>query len=95
MKTLNEVLEGKDKFEMVFDNITTYPDSRYIILKSKIQNSYSASILVKQRDQFIDSLLNDPIDFKAEKLNIKWIIEDREAVYVPVAKNTSASGLNK
>ena len=95
VKTLNDVLEGKDRFEMVFENITTYPDSRYIILKSKVQNSYSASLLVKQRDAFIDSLLNDPINFKDQKLNVNWAIEDREAVYVPVANSTSASGLNR
>ena len=50
VNSLNEVINGTDKFEMVFDNITTYPDSRYILLKSKLQNGYSASILVKQKD---------------------------------------------
>ncbi|RZJ74227.1 MAG: hypothetical protein EOO47_21470 [Flavobacterium sp.] len=95
VKTLNEVLEGKDRFDMVFENITTYPDSRYIILRSKVQNSYSASILVQQRDQLIDSLLNNPRDFKDEKLNLNWKVIDREAVYVPVANDTSAKGLNK
>ena len=95
INSLNEVLDGRDKFEMVFDNITTYPDSRYILLKSKLQNGYSASILVKQKDQLIDSLLNDPINFKDQKLVIKWNVIDQEAVYIPVVKNTSASGLNK
>jgi hypothetical protein len=83
INSLNDVLNGKDKFDMVFDNITTYPDSRYIILRSKFQNSYSASILVNDKDQFIDSLLNDPINFKNQKLNINWIVKDHEAVYVP------------
>ena len=95
IKSLNDVVNGNDKFEMVFENITTYPDSRYIILRSKIQNSYMASILVKERDVFIDSLLNDPINFKDQKLNLKWEIKDHEAIYVPVANNTSASGLNR
>jgi hypothetical protein len=81
--SLNDVLNGNDKFDMVFDNITTYPDSRYIILRSKIRNSYSASILVTQKDLLIDSLLNDPIQFKNQKLNINWTIKDQEAVYVP------------
>jgi hypothetical protein len=80
--SLNEVVNGTDKFDMVFENITTYPDSRYIMLKSKIQNSYMASILVKEKDAFIDSLLNDPINFKDQKLNLKWEIQDHEAVYV-------------
>ena len=95
VSTLNDVINGSDKFEMVFENITTYPDSRYIVLRSKIQNSYTASILVRQKDNFVDSLLNDPINFKDQKLNFKWQVKDREAVYVPVANNTSASGLKR
>ena len=83
VNTLNEVINGTDKFEMVFESITTYPDSRYIILRSKTQNNYSASILVKEKDSFVDSLLNDPINFKDQKLKLKWVIQDREAVYVP------------
>ncbi|MBB2145855.1 hypothetical protein GM921_10185 [Pedobacter sp. LMG 31464] len=95
VNSLNNVLNGSDKFDVVFESITTYPDSRYIILRSKIQNSYSASVLVKERDAFIDSLLNDPINFKDQKLNFKWVVKDNEAIYVPVANNTSANGLNK
>ncbi|RYG09605.1 MAG: hypothetical protein EOO07_23575 [Chitinophagaceae bacterium] len=93
--SLNDVLAGNDKFEMVFENITTYPDARYIVLKSKIQHSYSASILVNEKDEFIDSLLNNPMQFKNQKLNIDWTVKDQEAVYVPVANKTSANGLNK
>lgn len=79
---LNDVVEGKDKFEMVFENITTYPDSRYIVLRGKIQKNYMSSILVPERDQFIDSLLNTPIIFKDKKLDLKWKIEGHEAVYI-------------
>jgi len=96
LKVMNNAIKGADKFDMVFQNITTYPDSRYIVLKSKVLNNYTASILVKERDKFIDSLLNTPAIFKDEKLNIKWKIADKEAIYVPVADTvTSASGLNK
>jgi hypothetical protein len=93
--SLKSVLNGDDKFDMVFESIRTYPDSRYITLRSKMPNSYTASILVKERDAFIDSLLNYPILFKDKKLNFKWEVVDREAVYVPVSSNTSASGLNR
>lgn len=81
--SLKNILSGRDKFDMVFESIRTYPDSRYITLRSKEPNSYSSSILVKERDAFIDSLLNYPILFKDKKLNFKWQIIDREAVYVP------------
>lgn len=79
---LNDVVEGKDKFAMVFENITTYPDSRYIILRGKIQKNYMSSILVPERDVFIDSLLDMPIIFKDKTLNIRWDVRDHEAVYV-------------
>ncbi len=84
---LKNVLSGTDKFDMVFESIRTYPDSRYITLRNKEQNGYTASILVKERDVFIDSLLNFPILFKDKKLNFKWEVVDREAVYVPLGEN--------
>lgn len=83
VSVLNDIVNGNDKFDMVFDNITTYPDSRYIMLKSKYNTNYMASVLVQQKDALIDSLLNDPINFKNQKLNIKWVVKDHEAVYVP------------
>jgi hypothetical protein len=84
VNSLKSVLNGTDKFDMVFESIRTYPDSRYIILRNKEPNSYTASILVKEKDAFIDSLLNYPILFKDKKLNFKWEVVDREAVYVPL-----------
>ena len=80
--SLKNVLTGADRFDMVFESIRTYPDSRYITLRSKEPNSYSASVLVKDRDVFIDSLLNFPILFKDKKLNFNWEVRDREAVYI-------------
>lgn len=94
-KAINDAVLGMDKFEMVFDNITTYPEYLYINLKSKKQGAYKAAVLIKSKDAFIDSLLNMPGLFKDEKLHIKWQIADKEAVYVPVAATTSAKGLNK
>jgi len=96
IKGLNDAILGADKFEMVFDNITTYPESHYINLKNKKLHTYKATILVQTRDAYIDSLLTMPAQFKEEKLTLKWKIEDNEAVYVPVADTTtSASGLNR
>ncbi len=84
---LKNVLNGTNKFDMVFESIRTYPDTRYITLQSKDPNSYTASILVKERDGFIDSLLNYPILFKDKKLDFRWEILDREAIYVPLGGN--------
>jgi hypothetical protein len=96
IKSIKDAIAGTDKFELVFDNITTYPEAWYITLKSKNPNNYKASLLVNKKDAFIDSLLNTPSLFKEEKLKLRWKIEDKEAIYVPVEETkTSASGLNK
>lgn len=96
IKAVKDAVQGTDKFDMVFDHIATYPDARYITLKSKLKSSYKANILVKQKDAYIDSLMNTPEIFRDQKLKLRWKIEDQEAVYVPVAAiTTSASGLNK
>lgn len=84
VNSLENVLDGNEKFDMVFESIRTFPESRYITLRSKAPNSYTASVLVKERDSFIDSLLNYPIMFKDKKLNFKWEVVDREAIYVPI-----------
>lgn len=91
-----DALAGVNKFELVFDKLVQLPDARHLLLKGKIPNGYSASILVEEPDLLIDSLQNDPRHFNARKLNFNWEIKDHEAVYVPVAANlTSAKGLNK
>lgn len=95
VSTLQQLLNGTDKFDMVFESISTYPDSRYIILRGKIQPNYTASILVKEKDAFIDSLLNDPLHFENQKLAFKWVVKNQEAIYVPVMGNTSANGLKR
>lgn len=93
---LENAIKGTDKFEMIFQNISTYPDASYILLKGKNAANYTASIRVKDKDAFIDSLLHTPSIFKEEKLRLKWKIADKEAVYVPVADTvTSARGLNR
>lgn len=96
IKLLNDAVNGADKFDLVFDNVISAPDERYILLKSKIAGGYTASISVKETDIYVDSLLKDPSNFKDKKLNIKWDVKDKEAVYVPVAASvTSANGLKR
>ncbi|WP_316790996.1 hypothetical protein [Pedobacter frigoris] len=93
---LNQAVEGSNNFEMIFDRFISTPDTKYILLKGKIPGDYSATILVNENDALTDSLINDPSLFKDRKLNVKWKIENDEALYVPVAaKVTSASGLKR
>ncbi len=61
------------------------------MLKDKLNHCWLPYELDK-----MDSLLKDPLAFKGEKLNIKWEVKDKEAVYVPVAASvTSANGLKR
>ena len=93
---LNDALAGQNKFELVFDQYMPAPDGQYLLLKSKIPGAYSSSLLVKEEDALIDSIKQYPALFKDARLNLKWEINEKEAVYVPVAaKVTSASGLNR
>jgi hypothetical protein len=96
IRKLNDALQQQNQFEMVFDNVTSYPDATFVMLKSKGQNAYKASVQLTAKDAFIDSLVNYPAIFKDEKLSFKWKVSNQEAVYVPEeSTSTSASGLNK
>lgn len=93
---LNDALAGQNKFETVFDQYVPTPEGQYLLLKNKIPGGYSSSLVVKDEDALIDSIKQDPSLFKDAKLNLKWEIHEKEAVYVPVAaKVTSASGLKR
>jgi hypothetical protein len=93
---LNDALLQRNKFEMVFDNVSVYPDASFVVLKSKGDNGYSAALQLAAKDPFIDSLINYPATFKGEKLNLKWKISNEQAVYVPEGStSTSANGLNR
>ena len=93
---LKDAIRASNKFEVVFDNIIPSAGESLIILKNKLSDGYSASVVVKDQDEFIDSLIRMPAVFKDKKLNFKWQVNDKEAVYVPVAASvTSARGLNR
>jgi hypothetical protein len=93
---LNDALEQRNKFEMVFDNVSKYPDATFVVLKSTAPNGYSAAVQLAEKDPFIDSLINYPATFKGEKLKLKWTVKNGQAIYVPEGStSTSASGLNR
>ncbi|WP_316811312.1 hypothetical protein [Pedobacter heparinus] len=93
---LKDAINASNKFEVLFDNIIPAEAESRIVLKSKLPDGYQAAVMVNDTDLFIDSLINRPSLFKDKKLNIKWQVIDREAIYVPVAASiTSARGLNK
>lgn len=93
---LKDAIHASNKFEVVFDNIISVAEESRILLKNKLPDGYSATVVVKDQDAFIDSLISMPAVFKDRKLNFKWRVNDKEAVYVPVAARvTSASGLNR
>jgi hypothetical protein len=96
IRTLQDALQQKDKFDVVFDNVTTYPDAAFVMLKSREQNGYKASVRLTGKDQYVDSLINYPENFRNERLNLKWTVSNGTAIYVPEeSTSTSASGLKR
>jgi len=96
IKFLQNALAQQNQFEMVFEAIHVLPEESYMSLKSKTSSDYQATLLIEEKDAFIDSLVADPLKYKGEKIRFNWIIKDKQAIYVPVAsKVTSAKGLNK
>lgn len=96
VRQLQDALEGRNNFELVFDGIARYPDASFITLKSRNPNGYTAQVQLKDKDAFVDSLQRDPARFKSSKINFNWKIENMQAVYVPSGStSTSASGLKR
>lgn len=96
LKTMDDAIAQNGPFALYFEQFIDIPEESIIQLKGAGQNSYTANVIVRTTDPLIDSLQHQPGKFKNEKLNFKWEITDKEAVYVPVAASlTSAKGLNK
>lgn len=96
LKTMDDAIAQNGQFALHFEQFIDIPEESILQLKSTGQNSYTANVIVRTPDALIDSLQRQPANFKNEKLNFKWEIADKEAVYVPVGANlTSAKGLNK
>ncbi|PST84213.1 hypothetical protein C7T94_05690 [Pedobacter yulinensis] len=81
LETLEDALHRRNRFDMVFDNITAHPEAAYIVLKSKDPNGYTSSVLVKDRDAWVDSVENNVGMFKDKHLNVRFRIENGEAIY--------------
>lgn len=96
LKNMEDAISGTGSFVMNFEQFIDIPEESIIQLKSGEKNGYTANVIVKTADALIDSLQSNPANFKNQKINFKWEIVDKEAVYVPVgAKVTSAKGLNR
>jgi hypothetical protein len=94
--TINDAINGTNMFDLVFDDIIKMPNETRIVLKAKSPGLYNSNIIVKETDNYIDSILKDPLLFKEQKLNLRWRVADKEAIYVPVdAGKTSAKGLKR
>lgn len=96
LKKMDDAIAGSGLFAMNFDQFIDIPEESIIQLKNSEPNGYISNVIVNTPDELIDSLQHHPLKFKGKKINFRWEIQDREAVYVPVgAKVTSAKGLNK
>ncbi|WP_316819883.1 hypothetical protein [Pedobacter gandavensis] len=96
LKIMEDAIAQNGSFTLYFDQFIDIPEESIIQLKSNARNGYTANVIVRKNDALTDSLQHQAEEFKNKRLNFKWVIADKEAVYVPVAANvTSAKGLNK
>lgn len=96
LKTMEDAIAQNGPFALYFEQFIDIPEESIIQLKSNTRNGYTANVIVRTNDALTDSLQHQPEKFRNTKLNLKWKIEDKEAIYVPVAAQlTSAKGLNK
>ena len=80
--TLENAINQRGEFKLVFEGITEYPKARYIILGRDELDAYRAAIRVEKEDDFIAALASDPATYKGARLELDWEISpDNEAVY--------------
>lgn len=82
IESLENALNQKGSFNVVFQGITEYPKARYIILSKDEVNSYRAVIRVDKDDEFIKELSNNTQKYTGAKLKLDYAISNgAEIVY--------------
>lgn len=83
IKRLNDALDQRGKFNLVFQGITESPQSRYIILGRNDVDAYRAVVKVNREDEFIHELSTNTLRYTGSKLDLNYEInQDAEALYV-------------
>ena len=96
VRMLSHAMNRNEQFDLVFERLEDLGMHKRISLKSNINSTYTASVLVMQSDELTDSLESMPGLFKDKPLKIRWKIVNGEAIYLPqTASMTSASGLKR
>lgn len=78
---MENAINEKAAFNLVFEGITEYPKARYIIFSKDGINPYRAVISVEKEDDFINELVTNTAKYKGADLDISWTIKDNEAIY--------------
>ena len=79
---LEDALNQKGPFNLVFNGIADYPKAKYIILSGSNYNSYRAPIRVDSEDEFVHELSTNAYHYRGEKLEIDYLSNDtNEIVY--------------
>ncbi|PWG81008.1 hypothetical protein [Pararcticibacter amylolyticus] len=79
---MEDALNQRGKFNLVFDGITQYPKARFLILSRGEFNSYRAVLRIEKEDELINELSSDPSRYTGTKFDLNWQINSEgEAVY--------------
>lgn len=77
-ESLENALNQKGAFNVVFQGITEYPKARYIILSKDEVNSYRAVIRIDKEDEFIKELSSNTQKYTGVKLALDYDINNGE-----------------
>ncbi len=79
---MEDALNQRGKFNLVFDGITQYPKARFLILSRDEFNSYRAVLRIEKEDELINELSSNPSRYTGTKFDLDWQINSEgEAVY--------------
>jgi hypothetical protein len=81
-----DALNGKGKFDLVFEGIAKCSKAKYLIFSSKEVNSYRAPVKVEMADEFIKEVTSNPLRYYGEKLDINWGVNDSNEVIYEAGK---------
>lgn len=83
INTMEDALNQRGNFELVFEGITEYPKAKYIMLSQDKVNTYRAPIKIEKEDELVTELRLNPERFRGRKLLITCTVRNKdEAVYV-------------
>ena len=83
LERLENALQQKGEFELLFSSITGSPEERYLLLNNSKAGPQEVAVKVENEDDFIKELVANPDKYKGQKLDFNWSLKDStEVIYI-------------